>query len=136
MLVLSEQQKEDMLMADEERFVDFVVRHVQTECRDSVRDIDPVSLREMVANGLARARGHGLGRAKDLTAFVALMFEIAPNFDEQADIRRALADPSVPIDRRFDAMLEGVPDRAWDEAEKRRNPAAWFPELLDGRQGP
>jgi len=67
-----------MLTRDESRFIDFVVGHVRRECRESVRDIDPVSLREMVTNGLSRARSHGLAGPKDLTAFVAIMFEIAP----------------------------------------------------------
>ncbi len=121
-------QLDDVLTQDEEKFADFVLEHVKRECRSSVRDIDPVSLREMVSNGIARARGHGLRAAKDITAFVAIMFEIAPNFDQQPDIRRALADESVPLDRRFDVMMERVPDRAWEEAERSRDSAAWFPE--------
>lgn len=121
-----------MLLADEQKFVDFVIGHLQRESRDSIRDIDPISLREMVSNGLARARSHGLRSAKNLTAFVAIMFEIAPNFDEQRDIRRALRDESVPVDRRFDAMLERVSDRAWEEAERAKISETWFPELSEG----
>lgn len=130
MLTIHQDQLERMLTQDEARFIDFVVGHVHQECRNSVRDIDPVSLREMVTNGLARARSHGLRRAKDMTAFVAIMFEIAPNFDEQPDIRRALRDEAVPIDQRFDSMVERVPDRAWEEAERNKVSEAWFPELL------
>ena len=134
MFKVRHEQMEAMLRHDDEKFLSFIVEHLQRECRDSVRDIDQVSLREMAANGLARARGHGLRRARDLVAFVAIMFEIAPNFDEQADIRRALRDPTVPIDRRFDAMLERVPDRAWEEAARAKVAEAWFPGL-PGEEG-
>lgn len=118
-------------MADHARFVNFVGRHVQDHCRDSVRDIDPLSLREMVENGLARARSHGLDDPKSLTAFVAIMFEIGPNFDEEPEIRAALADASVPMAERFDTLLARVSDAAWERAEAQRDSLAWFPELGD-----
>jgi hypothetical protein len=80
--------------------------------------IDPVSLREMVTNGLARARSYDLEKPQDLTAFVAIMFDISPNFDEQPDIQRALRDKSIPIEQRFNTMIERVPDKAWEEASR------------------
>jgi hypothetical protein len=121
MLNIRQEQIEAMLMHNEEKFIDFVVKHVQQECPDDIRGIDPVSLREMVINGLARARSYDLEKPQYLTAFVAIMFDISPNFDEQADIQRALRDKSVPIEQRFNAMIEGVPDKAWEEAEKNQN---------------
>ena len=133
MINIRQEQIEAMLMHNEEKFIDFVVKHVQQECSDDVRDIDPVSLREMVTNGLARARSYDLEKPQNLTAFVAIMFDISPNFDEQADIQRALRDKSVPIEQRFNAMIERVPDKAWEEAEKNKNYDAWFPELKNQR---
>jgi len=44
MINIRQEQIEAMLMHDEEKFIDFVVKHVQQECPDDVRDIDPVSL--------------------------------------------------------------------------------------------
>lgn len=131
MFNIRQEQIEAMLMHNEEKFIDFVVKHVQQECPDDVRGIDPVSLREMVTNGLARARRYDLDKPQDLTAFVAIMFDISPNFDEQADIQRALRDKSVPIEQRFNTMIERVPDKAWEEAEKNKNYDVWFPQLKD-----
>ena len=122
MLYFTRAQMDQFLTGNEDHFIDFLVKQVKRECADCVRDIDPVSLREMVTNGLARARTHGLARAKDLTAFVAIMFEIAPNFDEQPRIRAALTNPSIPVDERCDRMLEQVPDWAWDDAERNKRP--------------
>jgi len=129
MFKIRQEQIEAMLMHNEEKFIDFVVKHVKQECPDDVRDIDPVSLREMVTNGLARARSYDLKKPQYLTAFVAIMFDISPNFDEQPNIQQALRDQSVPIEQRFNAMIERVPDKAWEEAEKNKNYDAWFPEL-------
>jgi predicted nuclease with TOPRIM domain len=130
MLRISKKQMHAFLTGDESRFIAFLLTQLRRECRDLVRDIDPESLREMVVNGLVRARSHGLNSATDLTAFVSIMFEIAPNFDEQPDIRRALQDESVPRESRFSVMLERVPEGAWEEAERNRRMEAWFPELL------
>jgi hypothetical protein len=131
MLKIRQEQLEAMFTQDKGKFIDFIIGHLQRECRDSVRDIDPVSLREMVTNGLARARSHGLSKAKALTAFVSIMFEIGPNFDEQPNIRRALRDHATRIDEDFETIFKFLPDNAWDEAERNRNSAAWFPELSD-----
>jgi hypothetical protein len=129
MFKIRQEQIEAMLMHNEEKFIDFVVKHVRQECPDDVCGIDPVSLREMVTNGLTRARSYDLEKPQDLTAFVAIMFDISPNFDEQPYIQRALRDKSVPIEQRFNTMIERVPDKAWEEAETKTNYDAWFPEL-------
>jgi hypothetical protein len=131
MLKIRQEQLEAMLTQDEGKFIDFIIEHLQRECRDSVRDIDAVSLREMVMNGLVRARSHGLSKAKALTAFVSIMFEIGPNFDEQPEIRRALRDHATRINENFEIIFELVPDSAWEQAERNRNSAAWFPELSE-----
>jgi hypothetical protein len=129
-LIIDRGQLEASLLADEDRFIAFIIRHLQRECRDSVRDLDPVSLREMVSNGLVRARSHGLHKPMDLTAFISIMFEIGPNFDEQPDISRALRNPAIPADQRFGFMLGHVSEEAWEEAQRHRRSEAWFPDLL------
>ncbi len=129
MFKIRQEQIEAMLMHNEEKFIDFVVKHVKQECPDDVRGIDQVSLREMVTNGLTRARSYDLEKPQDLTAFVAIMFDISPNFDEQPNIQQALRDQSIPIEQRFNAMIEQVSDKAWEEAEKNKNYNVWFPEL-------
>jgi hypothetical protein len=44
MIKIRQEQIESMLMHDEEKFIDFVVKHVQQECSDDVRGIDPLYL--------------------------------------------------------------------------------------------
>ena len=63
------------------------------------------------------------------------MFEIAPNFDDQPQIRAALTDSRIPLEQRFDKMLEQVPGWAWENAERRKVSLAWFPDLLADDRG-
>lgn len=124
-------QLDAMLQIDENSFVSFIIEHLGQESPELIDGISTETLREMVSNGLARGRSHGLRNSGDLTAFVSVMFEIAPNFDEQPAIRRALGDETIPIDERFDSIFERVPDTAWTEAARDYDPDAWFPELRE-----
>jgi len=128
MLKIRNSQMDAFLPKEESEIVDFVVEHLHEEHPGLVKSIDPQSLREMVSNGLARARSHGLRTLAPLTEFVALMFQIAPNFDEQPSIRSALRDTSIPEESRIERMFDTVPDAAWDRAESDYDTAAWFPE--------
>jgi hypothetical protein len=92
---------------------------------EAVRDLSDDLLKERIHNGIARARGYGLSWQSSLTVFVALMFEIAPNFDSHPYIRRVLTDPRVPPDERMDRLMEWTGERTWEEAEARYDAAAW-----------
>lgn len=130
-MIIRRKQFDDFLQHDEPKFIDMFIEHLQEQSPELVEDIPLDDLHAMVANGIARARSHGLYTDEDLMAFVAVMFEIAPNFDEHPAIRRVLADNSIPLEKRFDALFEKVPDEAWEEAEENYDAGAWFPELLD-----
>ncbi len=131
MLRISKEQRDAFLLHDRKVFIEFMVEYLQEESPGLIDRIEPEALREMIANGLARGRSHGLKSAYVLASFISVMFSIAPNFDEQPDIRRALRDERVPEDQRMSQLFDTVPDRAWDEAEKQYDPNAWFPELQE-----
>lgn len=107
-----------------------VVHHIRAEHHDVVEGFPESLVREMVQNGLLRARRYGLTWESNLTAFVSLMFVIAPNFDEQPAIHRVLTRADLPPDERFGRM-ERVRDRHWRDAQHRYDERAWFPELYD-----
>ena len=92
-------------------------------------------LREMVENGLSRARRYDLSAESSLTAFVALMFQVAPNFDEQPVVQRVLTDARLPPDDRIDALTRRVKTRHWRDAQRRYDERAWFPELYEEDEG-
>lgn len=119
------------LQQDEEEFVDLIIEHLKIESPELVANLPKDSLQEMVANGLTKARSYGLNIDEHLIGFVSIMFEIAPSFDEQADIHKVLTDESIPPDKRFDAMFEDVSESAWEEAEENYDSDAWYPELRE-----
>ena len=116
----------------DEEIVDSIVKYLREECADIVGQLP--SLPDMVRSGVARARSHGLRSLGDLTAFVSIMFEVAPTFDEHPELRRVLNDENIPADERLDALFDGDLDDAWEEAARYDGAAwaeAWFPELKE-----
>ena len=137
MLKIRKEQIDAFLPKTDEEVVDFIVAHLREESPSLIERVPPESLREMVGNGVARARGHGLRRLEDLTAFVSIMFEIAPDFDEHTELRHVLRDDSIPADERMDELFDPELDDAWAEVARYRDPQAraeaWFPELKAGK---
>jgi hypothetical protein len=133
--IRSDQLDAFLLLHDDEGLVAVVAAHLRRESRPLVERIPPGLLDEMIRGGLARARRHGLAAASDLAAFVSLMFEIAPNFDEHPAIRRSFDEHRGEREGRVPRLLAAVPDEAWREAEERYDAAAWFEGRSDGRTG-
>ncbi len=80
---------------------------------------------QMVTNGIARARRHGLTFENKIGFFVALMFEIAPNFDEHPRLREILEDRSAPTDEQIEMLTEWAIERDWQEAKANYDAQAW-----------
>jgi hypothetical protein len=128
MLVIRQQQMEALIKGSDEEFLEFLVEHVREEFPEKVAERDEETLRRMVNGGIARAESHGFTLAEDVTAFISVMFEIAPNFDEQPQIKAVLDDEQFePGDRLERLSSPLVPEEAWEEAEKNHNEKAWFP---------
>ncbi len=124
---------------DDQEIVKFIVLHLQEASPDLVDRIPPSGLCEMVANGLARARGHDLNSLGDLAAFVSIMFEIAPNFDEHPALLQALRGKSTSPDALLDRLFVKELDQAWEEVDRSFDPKAWqeawYPELRQSKTG-
>ncbi|HEY0004205.1 MAG TPA: hypothetical protein VGB17_05295 [Pyrinomonadaceae bacterium] len=132
------EQIEAFLPKSDAEIVEFIIKHLQEESPELIDRIPLDGLREMVGNGIKRARTHGLSSLADLTGFVSIMFEIAPNFDVIPAIRSVLSDENVPPDKRFERLFEKELDEAWERAANNYNPEAWaeawFPELRERRE--
>ncbi len=131
MLEIRKEQEDAFLLHDEEAFISFIIEHLREEHYDYVSDMPDSMLHEMVSNGLARARSHGFTSPEDLTAFVALMFVMAPNFDEHPVLQKILDDRTIPEDQRLDRLLVDELNLCWEEVEENYDGEAWFPELKD-----
>ena len=129
MLVIRQEQIDALIKGTDEEFVEFLVGHVKEEFPEKIEERDEETLRTMVRGGVRRAESHGFTTAEDITAFISIMFEIAPNFDEQAQIKAVLDDTKFPPEERIERLWSPlVTDENWEEAENNYNKNAWFPE--------
>lgn len=127
MLIIREEQIQHFIAADDEQLIEVISRAIREASAERVADYDDKKLKKMVRIGIERARSHELTRGQDIAAFVAVMFEIAPKFDEQEAFKQVLNDTNFPPQERFYQLFERVPDEAWKEAEQLYEDTFWFP---------
>ena len=127
MLRIREEQLRQFEPQADAALVARIVEHLHEEHADVTDTLPDDVLREMVEAGMARARGHGLTWESSLAAFVALMFEIAPNFDEHPRVRHYLDSSTVPPDERLNRLAASLSDEDWEAIERDYDAAAWFP---------
>ncbi len=134
MLKIRSSQIADMVQGDEEAFVRKVLAHVLEECPSR---LPTYALRDMVVSGLSRARNHGLRSNEQLLAFVTLMFALAPNFDQQSDLRTMLGSTEFSADERWERIFAPSFDAAWEEVGTAGfyDRKAWFPADRDDLEG-
>ena len=111
--------------AASENFVERLVTHFRTLSGEKLADIDDSELRLMIANGVARAHGHGLTWESAIAAYVQLMFQVAPNFDEHPAFLRVLDDRSLDENGRMQAIFKRVSREEWKEAQDLHDDDAW-----------
>jgi hypothetical protein len=100
-----------------------------------VKDLDDETFLKMVRAGIARARAYGLTWESSITAFVVLLFTVAPNFDSHPLIRRVLLDGQSEPDACFEQLWEQTTDDNWEAAQERYDAAAWGLRLGEGDVG-
>ena len=127
MFVIRQEQIQHFIAADEDELVFEVAKAVRKANGERLASYDDAQLRSMVTIGIERARANKLTAAEDISAFVAVMFEVAPRFDEQKDIRQILDNETLPPDIRFYQIFDFAQDQAWAEAERRYDDDFWFP---------
>jgi hypothetical protein len=128
MLVIRKKQIQEFIATNDDQLAKVVAEAVREANGDRVAEYDDSELARMARIGIDRARSRGLFNAEDIAAFVAIMFEIAPRFDEQPEIDAAFKDARLPPELRFKMLFQMVPDAAWAEAGKRYDDSFWFPD--------
>lgn len=90
-----------------------------------VKDLDDATFLKMARTGIARARSHGMTWESSITAFVAIMLTVAPNFDSHPLIRRVLADGGVEPDLRIEHLWGQTSEANWDVAVAMYDAGVW-----------
>jgi len=128
MLVIRREQLEAFIAPDETALVNVVSRAVRQANSERVSGYDDKNLAAMVKIGIDRAHSRGLKFAEDIAAFVAIMFEVAPRFDEQAEINAALSDENLTPELNLEMLFARAVEPAWLDAEKKYEDSFWFPD--------
>ena len=118
------------LQSDKAKFIISICENLLENVPELVERLPEDGLQDMVENGINKARSYGLESDEDIAAFVTLMFEIAPNFDFQSDIRKVLTDASIAPEDKFDQLFAQVSEAAWSEAELNYDSDHWLPSVL------
>ncbi len=102
-----------------------LMAHLREHHTELVAGFSDDLLLPMVQTGITRARSYGITWESNLTAYVALMFEIAPNFDRHPRMQMILSSHSINPEDKLDMLMERMPEGIWDEMQRRNHSAAW-----------
>ena len=130
MLIVRQEQFEAIIKGTEEDFVNYLFDFVQSNHTEAAAKRDDKILREMIRGGIKRAASHQITKVEDTQNFIAKMFEIAPNFDEQAEIKAVLDEQNISPDKRIEKLQSPViSDDVWEKAKSNYKENAWFAHL-------
>jgi len=99
--------------------------HLRNHHARAVQFLDKNVLENRIQFAIAKARRYALGTVSDLAGFTALMFELAPNFDDHPSFRSVLLDPTVPPEAKLRRLSQTITDREWKEAMSLYDRAFW-----------
>jgi hypothetical protein len=130
MFIVRRDQYNAFLQSDPARFVEHIQRHIAAIMPDEIRGIPSQLVLVMIEAAIERARSHGLTTDEQIFGFVSVMFEIAPNFDEEPTLRAILSDTRFTPAERWESMFADTPDlqAAWERAAQPAfyNEQAWI----------
>lgn len=99
--------------------------YVREHHANSTAQFDDAQLGKMVGAGVRRARNWGFESMFGMGLFVALMFEVAPDFDTDPRIHAVLSEPPCALDDCLAGIADVLGDDEWEQVAQRANPQAW-----------
>lgn len=130
MLIIRKDQIQSFIADSDEELNSEVAKAVRYAVGDRVAPYDDAELEKMVVIGIDRARANKLTAPEDIAAFVAIMFEVAPRFDEQQEVRAALDNNAFTMGERLARLFDMTTDAPWIDAERRYDDSFWFPDTI------
>jgi len=112
-------------MIPEQELIEAVFDHICEHHAEQVAELkdDEILRRAQVA--VARARRYGFQEEGSYAAFAALMFLVAPNFDDQPAIQSWLANSRLKPDERMKQLMRNTREEDWEAAGAASDPRAW-----------
>lgn len=94
------------------------LQHVLAEAYPHVLPCFPDEIQnKIVMNMINRAKSWGITWESSLTIFAELMIVIAPNFDEQTEIRDTLKSDRIQINQTMKMITDIIPEVTWHKAK-------------------
>jgi hypothetical protein len=127
-----------MQAVSEANYVRQIVAHIRGSYADSkvvlpdddrertVSELSEEELERWVRAGINKARVYELTLQSSISAFVALMFDVAPNFDDHRLCEVLLGDEEKQPDERIDEVLSVLSEKNWEAIRRDYDPQAWL----------
>lgn len=128
MLTIRKEQIQHFIAENNDALVRLIRQIMRECCPGRVEDYSDKLLDGMIRLGIERARKHEFEQSETIAAFVSVMFEIAPDFDEHPHIKQVLEDTNYSVDDRFFQLWQRIDEKAWQEAENKYDAKLWFPD--------
>lgn len=125
LLDLEREQLNQCSKAIEEDLVRVIYWHLRNHHAKVVQHLERYDLEERVNVTIARGRGYGFQTIADLAGYSALMFELAPNFDEHPSFRKILADRELLPELKLRRLSQQISETDWREALARYDKSFW-----------
>lgn len=141
MRLLIRPEQMSVIQADvEEKFVRRLSSHIRQnyarasvtpspeEQKTTVGSLSDETLDSLVRAGIKSARSLDFTYESSISAFTALMFEVAPNFDSHELVQPFITNEEVKPNERLNPLLEQLTEKDWATIRKTYDASAWQPK--------
>jgi hypothetical protein len=108
--------KPDPREIPDDDLLEHIVDHLCEEQAEALAELSDAEIRRRASLGIARAHANGFEFPEPITAFVTLMFLVAPDFDSHPEIARVLADTKAPPAERLKRLFSATEEEHWEQA--------------------
>ncbi len=126
LLDLQRAQLDECFLAIERDLIKVIYWHLRGHHSKAVQHLTRAQLEQRVETTVVRGRRYGFQTISDLAGFSALMFELAPNFDEHPSFQRILKDPELLPELKLRRLSQQISEKDWREALGQYDKLFWL----------
>jgi hypothetical protein len=112
MLVISQAQMDALAAYAGESFHERLVGYVHEVLPDHMKQVAKRDLETLIVNAETRARGYGVTTQRGIAKWVCMALMAGQTFDEIPEVRLALTQAKMDVERQLDVLLEALCHRA------------------------
>lgn len=138
-MIIREEQMTAFEDSAEQNFVQRLAEHLRQNYADAVvrlpdqedstlPELPDEKLHSLVEFSIEKARSYEMTFESSISAFSAVMFRAAPNFDKHSMSKLCLKDKNIEPNKRLDEVLEILTEEHWEKIREDYDPNAWEEE--------